>query len=69
MTYLGTVQGGRIVLEDGTRLPDGTVVRVEPIDAGTDPADGLGDEAVSSGITDLASQHDHYIYGTPKQGD
>ncbi|WP_017293683.1 hypothetical protein [Geminocystis herdmanii] len=23
---------------------------------------------VSTGITDLAEQHDHYLYGTPKRG-
>ncbi len=67
MTYIGTVRDGKIELEAGKRLPDGTVVRVEPVDVDRDPADDLADEAVSTGITDLASQHDHYIYGVPKR--
>ena len=31
MIYLGTVENGVVVLEDGTMLPDGTRVRVEPL--------------------------------------
>lgn len=68
MTYLGTVKRGRIELEEAVSLPEGTRVRVEPVQVGLDPADGLGDEAVESGIPDLASRHDHYIYGVPNQG-
>ena len=67
MVYQGTVRNGKIELENGNALPDGTVVRVEPLDNKGDPADGLGDEAASTGITDLASQHDHYIYGGRKR--
>ena len=66
MTYLGTVKEGMIELEEGISLPDGTLVKVEPLEVGSDPADGLGDEAASSGLSDLAAQHDHYVYGFPK---
>ena|ERR1051326_5146041 len=82
MTFRGTIQNGRVELEPGTDLPDGTIVRVEPVRmrqrrprrAGKstrgliDPAYRLGELAVSTGITDLAAEHDHYIYGTPKRG-
>jgi predicted DNA-binding antitoxin AbrB/MazE fold protein len=33
-----------------------------------DPAYDLSDLAVEAGIPDLASEHDHYLYGTPKRG-
>jgi len=66
MVYQGTVRNGKIELENGSTLPDGTLVRVEPLEGNDDPADGLGDEAASSGLSDLASQHDHYIYGVRK---
>jgi hypothetical protein len=67
MVYQGTVRNGKIELANGNSLPDGTIVRVEPLENSDDPADGLGDEAASTGITDLASQHDHYIYGDRKR--
>lgn len=69
MTYRGTVINGKIELEEDMALPEGTIVRVEPVEKSEDPADGLADEAVPTGIPDLASQHDHYTYGTPKHGE
>jgi hypothetical protein len=69
MTYIGTVKSGRVELEPSCTLPDGTKVRIEPIENSSDPADGLGDDAVPTGVADLASQHDHYVYGTPKRGE
>ena len=33
MDILGKVSGGVVVLEDSNALPDGTVVRVEPVEA------------------------------------
>lgn len=66
MTYLGTVRNGKIELEPGADLPDGTPVRVELLADDKNPAIGLANEAVDSGIEDLATQHNHYIYGTPK---
>ena len=67
MVYFGKVKNGRIELDPPSRLPEGAVVRIEPVTAETDPADGLADEAVDMGVEDLAAQHDHYIYNTPKR--
>jgi hypothetical protein len=42
----------------------------EPItaeEAASDPLLWLAYHAVDTGIPDLADQHDHYIYGTPKR--
>lgn len=75
MGYYGTVKDGKVVLEAGASLADGVRVRVEPVEAtnGTgnhqkavDPADDLARFAVRTGITDLASQHDHYCNGAPR---
>jgi hypothetical protein len=68
MTYRGTVREGKVELEPGVTLRDGTLVRVEPLTPEDDPAYGLADEAVSTGIRDLSEQHDHYAHGTPKRG-
>jgi hypothetical protein len=77
MVYQGTVQHGVVVLNGGS-LPDGTVVRVEPIadreakDAGAneknelDPAFRMSELAVDAGVDDLATNADHYLYGHPK---
>ena len=32
-----------------------------------DPAFALADLAIETGISDLAREHDHYLYGTPKR--
>jgi len=71
MTYRGKCKNGVIVLEGDARLPEGTEVRVEPVPP-TDhqePEDLLfhmGDLAVDTGIPDLATNLDHYLYGHPK---
>ncbi len=71
MTYRGEVRGGAIVLEGGVLLPDGTTVLVQPLTRET--ADSSGDDlfemgklAVETGIPDLATNIDHYLYGHPK---
>lgn len=76
MSFEGTVHGGVVVLEPGVELPEGTTVRVEPI---SEPLDELkpkvfdifqmGDLAVDTGIPDLATNIDHYLYGHPKVTD
>ena len=68
MTYRGLVKDGKVVLEPGVQLPDGTPVTIEPVCPASDPADGLADEAVATGILDLAAQHDDYAYGRPAPG-
>lgn len=43
------------------------VVReLEPVES--DPSFDLASLAVETGITYLAVEHDHYLYGTPKRG-
>jgi hypothetical protein len=76
VTYLGEIRGGVVVLEQGVRLAEGTVVRVEPVTtesaSGTGKPDALfqmGDLAVETGIPDLATNADHYLYGHPRVND
>ena len=70
MTYHGRVKNGVVVLDDNAKMPEGTVVRVEPI--GERPlmdlvgaADGIPDDP--EWPTDGAAEHDHYLYGTTKR--
>jgi hypothetical protein len=76
MVYRGQVKNGAIVLEPGIQLPDGAQVRIEieltePSGAskGRDPLLRMTDLAVETGIEDLATNVDHYLYGHPKAGD
>jgi hypothetical protein len=79
MTYVGTVQGGVVVLEGGAALPEGTRVRVEPdAESVAKPSDAqpqggtLGQRLLkfagsAAGLPpDLAEFHDCYIHGTPR---
>ena len=70
MTYRGKVKNGVVVLEDDAKLPEGTDVRVEPVDE--PPLKDL--VRVTEEFTDDpdwpadgAAEHDHYLYGTPKK--
>ena len=71
MTFRGTVQNGVVVLVGGADLPDGTTVEVTPLvgdkwpaeAAATDPIYQLAQLAVDTGIPDLATNIDHYLYG------
>ncbi len=73
MVYFGKVKDGKIIPEPGVPLVEGARVRIEPVDesgAVIDPVYRLGDLAVDDGgPADVAAEHDHYIYGTPKKGD
>ena len=70
MSFTATVENDTIKLPPGVHLPDGTKVSIEP-----EAARGLHDWMLKyAGIADdvpadLASEHDHYLYGTPKRGD
>jgi hypothetical protein len=73
MVYHGRVKNGSIVLDPGVDLPDGAEVRIEltsdkPHKA-RDPLLRMADLAVETGIPDLATNIDHYLYGHPKAGD
>jgi hypothetical protein len=67
--HYGRVVNGVVVLEDGDALPEGTVVRVTPIQ----PESTLGERLLESAGTvkglppDMARNHDHYIHGTSKK--
>lgn len=79
MTYRGKVQNGVVVLDDEADLPEGTRVSVRPLKepAKRRPAgrrktlsQALLELAGSAGPglpRDLARNHDHYLYGTPKR--
>ena len=80
MSYNGTVRNGIVVLEPGANLPEGAQVRVEQVEPIAKPAaeyarpedDPLFDMskyAVKTGIPDLATNLDHYLYGHPKVTD
>jgi hypothetical protein len=72
-TYTGQVLNGVIVLDEGMpALPEGTRVRVEPVDlkAAVQELSQILLEFAGSGKElppDLAEQHDHYLHGTPKR--
>ncbi|MBW8878430.1 MAG: hypothetical protein JF614_26015 [Acidobacteria bacterium] len=73
MTYRGRVKDGTIVLEPGIELPEGSSVRIELESAearmeegASDPLFHITDLAVETGISDLATNIDHYLYGHPK---
>ncbi|MBE0541536.1 MAG: hypothetical protein IH623_09135 [Verrucomicrobia bacterium] len=72
MSYKGTVKNGVIVLEAGVKLAEGTDVRIEAEVAAVtkgrelDPIWTIGELAVPTGISDLATNVDHYLYGHPK---
>jgi hypothetical protein len=71
MSITATVQGDAIKLPEGVHLPDGTKVRVEPI--GNAAAKSFAERyakfvgVVKDAPTDLAENHDHYLYGQPKR--
>ena len=87
MDILGKVSGGVVILEDAKVLPDGTVVRVEPVGAAepagaaepSEAGEERGDSptiweelrklaGTAKGLpSDLARNHDHYLYGLPKK--
>jgi len=61
------------LLEPGAELLDGTPVRVETTEPGSDGSSAgeydpfrMGERAVETGIPDLATNVDHYLYGHPK---
>ncbi len=76
MTYRGKVKDGTVILEPGVELPEGVEVRIELdlLDSAggrqeADPLFRMPDLAVETGISDLASNADHYLYGHPKATD
>jgi hypothetical protein len=73
MVYRGRVKNGTILLEPGVELPDGAEVRIELEASGSsaggderDPLFRMLELGVETGIPDLATNIDHYLYGHPK---
>lgn len=74
MVYRGRVSNGVVVFEGGVKLPEGTRVKVETLDAEKPSGDDdrlyrLAELAVPTGIPDLALNINHYLYGHPKVDD
>lgn len=76
MTLEGRIHDGTVVFDRPVALAEGTRVRVELIvepaaanGAGPSLLDSLGAivGAIDDLPADLAAQHDHYLYGTPKR--
>ncbi|MGI6415450.1 MAG: hypothetical protein ACOX1P_07245 [Thermoguttaceae bacterium] len=76
MAYRGRVKNGVVVFEQGTSLPEGTLVRIEAVrSAGEPPTEGptLAEQfadvigTVPDLPPDMAAQHDHYLHGAPKR--
>jgi hypothetical protein len=69
----GTGENGVIVLDNGMPLPEGTRVRVEPLQQTDAPRPTLAEmwAAVigqAKGLPpDLAENHDHYLHGQPNK--
>jgi hypothetical protein len=74
VVYRGCVHNGVVVFDDEVRLAEGTPVVVETLQpratsSADDPIYRLGDLAIPTGIPDLASNIDHYLYGHPRTAD
>lgn len=75
MEIRGKVNGGAVILDEPGALPDGTVVRVDPVEEAEAPpaAESLGEmlrglAGIAKGLPpDLARNHDHYLHGRPKK--
>ncbi|HEY3324879.1 MAG TPA: hypothetical protein VGP72_30785 [Planctomycetota bacterium] len=73
MTYRGKVTHGVVVLEDPKALPEGSLVNVEPVGAGAQPAEDLcamllRHAGKGKGLpSDLARNHDHYLHGARRR--
>lgn len=79
MIYHGQVKNGVVVFDNGSP-PEGTLVRIEPLEApgpGKSSVPARDDKSVWDALLRLAGtveglppdasrQHDHYLYGTPK---
>lgn len=72
MSITATVENDTIKLPVGA-LPNGTQVRIELVPTPVEPPKSFSQRyakfigSVSTGVGDLAANHDHYLYGTPKR--
>ena len=72
MTYRGHIKNGQILLDDPVNLPDGAEVHVEVVE-NVELKPTIWDKLLKLAGTveglppDIAQNHDHYLYGTPKR--
>lgn len=74
MVFAGRVQNGQIVIDGAVALPEGAKVHVEVVEAKeVHPENRTLLERLEGFVgilddlpEDLARNHDHYLYGTPK---
>ena len=72
MTYRGHIRNGQITLDELVSLPEGALVNVEIVNNG-EPQPTIWDKLLELAGTvdglppDMAENHDHYLYGTPKK--
>ena len=76
MTYRGHIKNGQITLDESVELPEGGVVNVELVDSSVKTTEGeptiwaklLELAGTVEGLpSDMAENHDHYLYGVPKK--
>jgi len=78
MTYRGHVKNGVVVLDDAVTLPEGLPVNIEPLEGRHDEPESDSIPSLyerlkpfigkAEGLPpDASINHDHYLYGTPKQ--
>lgn len=72
MTYIGKVRNGTVVLPPAAKLTNGMKVRVEPLEEHSESDEFTRkllklSRKVKGLPADLAENHDHYLYGTPKR--
>jgi hypothetical protein len=71
MTYTGKMKNGSVVF-DGEKSDEGTVIRVEPVEAPSEPTT-VGQRLlkwagrIEDGPADASLNLDHYLYGLPKK--
>jgi hypothetical protein len=71
MVYRGKIQKGVVVFDEAVALPEGAEVNVESVEPQTSPTladifrDFIG--CANDLPADMAKNHDHYLYGTPKR--
>ncbi len=76
MSYRGHIKDGKVVFDSPAPIPEGAEVTVEPVLISADSPIEADDPylkmlelAGPTGIPDLATNHDHYLYGHPKVDD
>ena len=71
MTYREHIKNGQILLDEPARLPEGVEVQIEIRNNGKAESTIWnklrGIVGTVDGPEDWASNHDHYIHGTPKR--